>query len=540
MRTSADPGISWPANSLLALGYHRTLQPDPAFHTTATNPPQLSTLLDSLLAAARTQLDHRLPPTQQTFNGEAIPIASLLINLQQRLQDILTLPLANHLSTASSPYPITSAYLTREHPALAPLLTQSISEFVTSTITFILRLREDAPRLAHWLGMPMLPPIESLTATASDTHPGGHPVLQVLFRGGTGLYYKPRPVTGEWLWHALLQSVTTADPDLQLQAARVLPGRNPHRYGWMESLSSRSEPPSPRYWKNAGAILCLAHHVRLTDLHFENILATPLGPAVVDAECLASPTFARAKALNSIPSAQSIASLLQSMAATGLLPASRQSTAPEVSGFFARPNQAHGISIPQWSRLPDGSYCLIPIPATLLHHDSVPVAPSPLAVLPHLLAGYRQAATALMQARKSLLARDSSWLATLQKFHAPRVVLRDTLTYALLLTQSLHPTCLCSVTRRRAILLHALRQVSPQGFPQSVLRAELQALFHLHVPRLTLLPGSRTLASASGRPLASGFAAVSPASQIIGAIQSLTLSSLESTLIPALLLALLR
>lgn len=526
---------------LLALGYHGTLRPDPAFHTRESIPSQLTALLDSLLASACAQLDQRLPPAHRIFSGEPIPAHELLQNLRQHLQDILTLPLAGYLTATGPPPAFTPAHLTRHFPALAHLLHQQISEFVASTVTFFHRLRSDALRIAQWQGIQALPPIERLTATTSDSHPGGHLVLRIIFRGGICIYYKPRPLTGEWLWQALLQSVTAVDPDLQLAAARVIEGCNPERYGWMESVLPHPSPAthfiSPRYWHAAGATLCLAQHVRLTDLHLGNLIATPNGPAVTDAECLGTPDSPTPQSSCSGFEPPSIA---QDLSATALLPSHIDPSSPDVSGLFGSSGSAAPIRLPRWTQYPDGHFHLDSVSAVLLHHSNLPSPTSPLAVLPQLLAGYRQAAHALIFARKTLLAPASPWLKTLQNTHAPRIILRDTLTYGLLLSQSLSPSLLLSHHRRRLALQQALLQQTRQALPPAILRAELRSLLLLQIPRLTLLPGSRTLAAGSGHPLAVRFSARTAAQEILRTMEALTLDNLESVRIPTLIATLLQ
>lgn len=532
---------------MLVFGYHGTLAPDttsqPVELTTSTaSPPQMEALLEPLLANARAQLDHRLPATQRTLGGELIPTAALLATLSQRLQEILTLPLAAQLATTDAPASFTHDQLGREYPALTSLIRLAVSEWVTATVTFLRRLQADSSRLAHWLGLHSLPPVESLSGTTADPHPGGHLVVRIVFHGKICIYYKPRPVTGEWLWHALLQSVAAADPDLRLPVAPVLPGCAAERFGWMESASPHPFRPddviSPRYWHTAGAMLCLAHHARLTDLHLGNVIATPNGPAVTDAECLATPTFLASTV--PAPSSQNpeAAALLSALTATGLLPVQSLQNMPDISGLFGCAAPAPGVRLPRWTSEPDGRFHLTASPALLLDHGNAP-ATSPLSVLPHLLDGYRQAAHALLRTRQTLLAAHSPWRAILEQAHAPRIVLRDTLTYALLLSQSLAPGHLRSEQSRRGALLDNLRQLNPSDLPHSLLRAELHSLLHLQLPRFILLPGTRTLAASSRRPLIRGFASSTPAQEVIHTMNNLSPDNLESAHIPALLLAVL-
>lgn len=534
-RGSQQSGLS---AQLIVLGYHGTLEPENTAHPNEA-PPQLEALLTPLLQEALAKLDRHLPADQRVYQGEPIPMDGLLAALRERLQEMMTLPLAAYLAASNDPTGNDLQQLTRSYPALAPLLRQTVADWASATVTFFQRLQRDTSRLTKWLGLDSLPPIESFNGTTSDMHPGGHLVLRIRFRNGPCIFYKPRPVTGEWLWHGLLDSIQAADPKLSLPAARVLPGGGQARYGWMESLTPGSPASSAPYWHNAGAMLCLASHAGLTDLHLGNVIATPTGPAVTDAECLATPIPCDSSTSIEKVSGHEFQNCLQSLLATGLLPGQATHQLPDVSGLFGSAANASGLHLPQWIRNKNGKFLLKTIPASLLDHPNSPGAPSPLTVLPHLVDGYRHAAGALLRARRVLLAQESSWRHFLVSGHAPRIVLRNTLTYALLLSQSLDPVHLRSSQRRHNFLRNMIRQIQGPRLPAAVLRAELRALMHLHFPRLVLLPGTRTLASASGTPLAHQFLKCPPAQEVIARLNDLSSENIETVHIPALISALL-
>ena len=164
---------------------------------------------------------------------------------------------------------------------------------------------------------------------------------------------------------------------------------------------------------------------------------------------------------------------------------------------------------------------------------------TPIVVLPQMVSGYRHAAELLIRARKTLLAPGSQWRAVLEKHHAPRIVLRDTLTYGYMLSQSLEPQYLRSFYRRRKSILAELESHAGPDLPSAVLRAELSAILQLHVPRLTISPGSRTLATGSGRSMARRFTVSTPAQTVLESIETLSSESIEILHIPALLAAIL-
>ena len=286
-------------------------------------------------------------------------------------------------------------------------------------------------------------------------------------------------------------------------------------------------------------MLCLASLVGLSDLHLGNIIATPNGPIVTDAECLASPTLDNSAINREISRGNQFQAILQSLFATSLLPYHTDQNLPDVSGLFGSAATVAHLQLPQWSRTSTGKPILITAPAKLLDHGNSPGPTSPLTVLPHLVNGYRHAAEALLDARGALLAPESSWRRLLARNHAPRVVLRNTLTYALLLSRSLDPIHLRSVQRRQYALRTMLRQIPPHHLPASVLRVELRSLLHLHIPQLVLLPGATALASASETPLVRRFVKAPPALEVITRINDLSPRDIETLHIPALISALL-
>jgi lantibiotic modifying enzyme len=521
---------------LLVLGYQGTLRPVQPQNLPST----MEVLLEPWLAQAQQSLNERVPQQYRVFQDEPIPLESLLLALKNGLIGIVT-QAAGALGFA--PGGPSASKIFREFPLLSSLVRSSSNEWVTALAIFLQRLHQDESWLSAALQCSHLPPIESISATASDLHAGGHSVLRVEFRGGGCLYYKPRPLTGEWLWHELLHTISRLDSQLHLPTARAFIREPSSHYGWGESVfpeESRSfqtldATPSAAadYWHAAGALLCLAQHVRLTDLHLGNIIATPRGPAVTDAECFATPN------LQPSPNRPQISDALDAILATGLLPRKQESGFPDVSGLFGQVAPVSGIRLPAWLQSSDGRHQFTSVAAELVDHGNAPTQTTPIAVLPKLLDGYRHAADLLIRARKTLLAPGSQWRSVLENHHAPRIVLRDTLTYGLLLSRSLEPQYLASANRRRNAILAELQSSASGPLPSAAVRAELRSILQLHIPRLTILPGSRTLATGSGRAIARRCSASTPAQSVLESIETLSSESLETLHVPALLAAIL-
>jgi len=545
MRLDERPSVPEGARrrDLLVLGYQGTLIPDPDCSAASTGEAGCvrEFPLDPWVTEALRELNLRISDEERLCGGERIDLGALVEGLRERLRGMLTQVLA------VSPE-ATEESIARNFPVLAALLKGAAAEWVDGIAVFLKRLQGDAARLAAWLGYARLPAPESLTPARSDAHAGGHQVMRLLFRHECCIYYKPRAVTGEWLWDRLVHAVNDHS-SLRLGSAAALAGAN-SRYGWVVSLQPHAElhdwdrgsAQASEYWRAAGATLCLAEHVRMTDLHMANMMATCCGPAPVDAESLGTPRAAADTAAKR--GAEPVfAAMIDDLLDTGLLPVRASGELPDVSGLFGQAAPAPGIMVPRWSARGGGAQRLEMVPAALVDHSNAPPGCSAVEVLPLLVSGYREAAEALMRCRESLVTARSEWRWTLEHAHAPRIILRDTLAYGIFLSRSLEPEQLQSAQRRRIelgiALGNALRGDGHRALPQAVVRTEARTLLELHIPRFTALPGSRTLAGSSGRALAPRFLSCSPAEAVLRKMGELSPQRLSEIHVPGLLLAVL-
>ena len=535
-------------SELLVVGYRGTLEAKDDAGTsmrsaTEALPYALELLLASCLVDARRLLCLRLSRSPGHSQREPVPLDGLLAALKERLAGIVTHGFAKLCEERSA---LSQADFFERFPVLRMVVGRSVADWADANSAFLGRLERDEQRIAAFLGLPALPIVESVTATAFDTHAGGRSVLRVCFRGGICVYYKPRPVTGEWLWQQLLGRIAHLDADLRLPAARVLMHSSGSEYGWMESVLPEERTPGhsgraghqaePDYWYGAGAMLCLAQHARLTDLHLGNILATVDGPAVTDAECLATPELQQPRQRirgGDSPFSHALASLL----ATGLMPSQQDNGQPETSGYFGRGGPVRGITLPSWSMDDSGVDQLVRSPAVLVTHANAPACVSPLTTLPRLVDGYRCAAKALLAARRSLIEPGSSWRLVLERTHAPRFVVRETLDYALWMSRLLAPPYLRSTSFRRKAMLSMLSQEAALKNSRSELRAEAHALLQVYIPEFVILSGRRTLASNSGRPVCARFVTSTPAEALLREMETLSPGHVEANLVPALMAA---
>jgi lantibiotic modifying enzyme len=118
----------------------------------------------------------------------------------------------------------------------------------------------------------------------AETHNGGEQPLLFEFDGAVRLLYKPVGLRNAHLFARLVGQIL--GPELSPPMPRILLAGG--RYGFMSFVPAAKRVSSPvardLYYVKCGALLAAAYALRVTDLHMENIIATPLGPVPIDLE----------------------------------------------------------------------------------------------------------------------------------------------------------------------------------------------------------------------------------------------------------------
>jgi len=491
-------------------------------------PKTPSALAEPLVSEADNRLRSLSSRAEWRLGDAAVPVEQLLPALRKRIEAVYTMGVAMRRADPTAP--------DRRLPDI--LARTLLEDWVVAVRLFLLRLGADAERLARWQGLPALPSIASLTTAASEVHGSAGAVLRLRFGGGLTIFYKPRRVTGESLWAEWNAAVAEVDEEISVPTARVLAGGLVDRggpgasglpsYGWMENLA-RGSCAEKVHWQRAGALLCLAHHVGLSDLHMSNVVATAGGPAVLDAECLGGVISSRHWQNDGAEDVQG------SLLATGLLPNAERWGAfqlPDVSGLFGGAAPVPGVLLPCWTGSQAEIRELRFVPARLLEQRNRPSRTlQPLLALPEILSGYARAALALLGIRPHLLRR-GGWVDRFETQHSPRVVLRSTLSYGLMLSRSLLAERLPSEEIRQGMLRSELERASlDAGIPThaGILEDELQALLRLRVPSFHLAAGTRDVVAEGGRVLVRDAASHTPANAIRHRLKGLGRNGMEET-----------
>ena len=132
--------------------------------------------------------------------------------------------------------------------------------------------------------------VESIEPGMGDRHHGGRRVMALALRErASAIVYKPRDV-GTRAGVERVRRLGAAPREWTCH--RRSPCSTVDGYGWVEFArfaELANVEQVRRYFRRAGALVCLAHVLRGRDLHMENVVATTEGPQLVDTEMLLQP-----------------------------------------------------------------------------------------------------------------------------------------------------------------------------------------------------------------------------------------------------------
>ncbi|MDA2803850.1 type 2 lanthipeptide synthetase LanM family protein [Nocardiopsis suaedae] len=158
--------------------------------------------------------------------------------------------------------------------------------------------------------------ITSVRLGRGDTHNGGLSVAEVGFDDGGRILYKPRPVQAERGYNAFVDWVNRRMGST-LPTVRYLPAGAGGFSAFVTTgpFSGTAEEYDAALGRLAGVL----YLVKGVDIHFENVLASPAGPTVIDAETLFAPRWRMPEAADSAWTTAR-RRLVESVACMGLLP----------------------------------------------------------------------------------------------------------------------------------------------------------------------------------------------------------------------------
>lgn len=173
-----------------------------------------------------------------------------------------------------------------EYPVLARFVSKFIRQWVETTEAFFESLDTDYDRLESVFGK--LGDVASVEMLG-DPHRRGKMVHSVTFSSGTTVVYKPRPVDAEAAFFEICEWINnnTSVPELSTLTCVTVEDRG--WVEWVESEPCQKQSGVRRYYRRAGALICLMYALNFTDCHYENLIAAEDSPVVVDLETVAKP-----------------------------------------------------------------------------------------------------------------------------------------------------------------------------------------------------------------------------------------------------------
>lgn len=389
-----------------------------------------------------------------------------------------------------------------DYPAAARLLGVLLEQWITSVTELLERLRRDRPELDRRLGLTAAAPVASIEGDVSDPHNGGRSVLILTFPGGQRLVYKPRSVTPEVYFSALIDRLS------ELGLPRLFPrtfALERPGYGWVEYVERRdcgAREEVDAYYGRLGALLAVFYALGASDLHHENLIAHGAFPVPIDLETLLCPRQ-QGHTEDAVRTVLCVGMLLSpSDAAT-----ERRLDLSAIGD--GRPLE-QDLPFGEWRHVNRDNMHIAAPQAAPVERRSLPrwngVARHAHDHAQAFIAGFCRGYRALVGAAPRLLAGDGA--RCLPEECAIRVVFRDTETYASILRSAQEPAVMTAGVDRSIELQALFQPLAERPELHPLVRAEQQSLEDLDIPYLWVTAGGRDL-RAGDKVIAPGFFAAS-------------------------------
>lgn len=387
--------------------------------------------------------------------------------------------------------------LFEEYPVAARWTATVIRQWVDSFDEFTERLEADADRVAESVfDTATLSPVTSVRG-AGDFHHDGRRVFKIGFETGETVAYKPRALGPEAGFSAFLSWVNA---ESSLRPFRVPTCVDRGDYGWMEWIEPTpcaSQAGVERYFRQAGATICLLYALRFCDGNVENVAAVGDQIVIHDLEAVAQPTlperhqFAEPTYLRVIEG---------SVRQTGMVPMGHgDDDLSHLNGIDKPVGTQSGVSARQFTDTNTDAMELTYTDTAEFTAEGLPVFDDerhdPREYADEIVDGFRRAYDFLLANKTALLSPDGP-LSAFEETDI-RFLYRDSATYAKVrrpLWTSKYLRSGLSVGLRVDLLTRQLDLQTHADTQWAVFRAERSALWNLDIPRFTLTTTEQTVA----------------------------------------------
>lgn len=409
--------------------------------------------------------------------------------------------------------PEISLALLQEYPVLARQSKICIDNWATSSLEVVQRLYDDWDSLRLILNAGEdLGTLIDLQVGLGDRHRRGQAVARAKFSSGLQVIYKPRPLTVDLRFQELLTWLNERDDHLPLKTIKII---DHGKYGWSEFVpvqSCKSPDEIRRFYERQGAYLALFYALEAADFHYENLIASGEYPIFVDLESLFHQSVIDLDKLDERFSDQRSSSIIiNSVTRVGLLPqrlwVSQESDGIDVSGLGAISGQLSPRKMEQVENIGTDQMHITRKQMIMPGSNNRPTLNGTdvdiLEYLDAILAGFTRMYRLLVKCKDELLSTDGP----LAQFAGDetRAVVRPTITYGLLLSESFHPDMLRDALDRDRHFDRLWLGVVDRPRLNRLIVAECADLQQGDIPVFTTRPNSRDIWSSSNERIADFF-----------------------------------
>ncbi|MCX6125646.1 MAG: type 2 lanthipeptide synthetase LanM, partial [Proteobacteria bacterium] len=330
-----------------------------------------------------------------------------------------------------------------------PVLVQSCVDQADASVKFFREVMErvcwDWEEICLKFGIDRSSTLIDLVPGSGDSHNGGKSVCVLTFSDHRQLIYKPRSLKVDLSFQNLLEWFNVNGFELQHRTIKIVDKVD---YGWTEFVSSYpclNESDQALFYERLGQLLAIMYLTGTTDQHFENIVAAGEHPVSVDLETVFKPLLTSKR--HTIADDVALSILADSVISVGILPAAVGDQAFDVSGIGrggVTPFKVPSIEFRETDQIRVGRKqqyvkALNNVPSSV--HGTLSGTDKG-----RIMVGFNNACRIAMEFKEALCCDDGP----VSNFEGARVriVLRSSLYYASLLSESTHPTLQRSSSRK--------------------------------------------------------------------------------------------
>jgi len=336
-----------------------------------------------------------------------------------------------------------------EFPVLARQIHRLLKTWRESTEEILDRFSADRSVIRELLASgERLGPVNSVRAGLSDRHHGGRRVAVLVFESGERIVYKPRPLEIEAAFSAFLEWLMGEGLEFEPTIPKTI---RRDGYGWMEHLEAAPIGRSydlPSWFFAAGALLLVAHVLRGSDLHFDNVRIGEKSPVLIDLETTMHPDLRLGGEADSGATAAAkvagwMRSSFQSTGMLSFLQVGPDGSVIDIGGLCGTGGYELADEATGWKGVGGDGLVMVSHRSRAQVRNNLPsVSGEPVSIsdyIPQLQSGFASAYRMIMDRRRVLLDVGS----VMDRFYRAetRVLLRPTAQYARVLQLSVKPAC---------------------------------------------------------------------------------------------------